>query len=137
MDQQADEAGLVTQALAGDQSAFARLVERYTGTLYNQAYRMLGNSQDAEDAVQEIFLKAYTRLDSFDPSRRFVAWLLTIGSNHCIDRLRRRRNHGSRSTTWLSGCPARIAALNTEPWPVSSARWCSAPCSSYQRIIGW
>lgn len=91
MDQQADEAGLVTQALAGDQSAFARLVERYTGTLYNQAYRMLGNSQDAEDAVQEIFLKAYTRLDSFDPSRRFVAWLLTIGSNHCIDRLRRRR----------------------------------------------
>ncbi len=91
MDQQADESGWVAQTLAGDQSAFARLIERYTGLVYNQAYRMLHNAQDAEDAVQEIFVKAYTRLASFDPSRRFVTWLLTIASNHCIDRLRRRR----------------------------------------------
>ncbi len=96
MDQQADEARWVTQALAGDQSAFTRLVERYTGVVYNQAYRMLHDAQEAEDAVQEIFLKAYTRLDTFDASRRFVNWLLTISSNHCIDRLRRRRH------TWVT-----------------------------------
>ncbi|NTV65060.1 MAG: sigma-70 family RNA polymerase sigma factor, partial [Oscillochloris sp.] len=64
---------------------------RYTGAVYNQAYRMLNNAQEAEDAVQEVFLRAYRRLDSYDPSRRFVTWLLTIGSNYCIDRLRRRR----------------------------------------------
>lgn len=91
MEQPADEARWVTQTLAGDQSAFTRLVERYTGVVYNQAYRMLNDAHEAEDAVQEIFLKAYLRLDTFDPSRRFVSWLLTISSNHCIDRLRRRR----------------------------------------------
>lgn len=91
MEQQADEARWVAQTLAGDQRAFSHLVERYAGAVYNQAYRMLGNAQDAEDAVQEIFLRAYTRLESFDSSRRFVTWLLSIGANYCIDRLRRRR----------------------------------------------
>ncbi len=91
MEQQADEARWVAQALAGDQRAFAYLVERYAGVVYNHAYRMLGNAQDAEDAAQEIFLRAYTRLETFDPVRRFITWLLAIASNYCIDRLRRRR----------------------------------------------
>jgi RNA polymerase sigma-70 factor (ECF subfamily) len=52
---------------------------------------MLGNAQESEDAVQEVFLRAYRRMDSYDPGRRFVTWLLTISSNYCIDRLRRRR----------------------------------------------
>jgi RNA polymerase sigma-70 factor (ECF subfamily) len=91
MDQQADEVRWVEQARTGDQRAFGCLVERYAGAVYNQAYRMLNNAQDAEDAVQEIFLRAYTRLESFDTSRRFITWLLAIGSNYCIDRLRRRR----------------------------------------------
>jgi RNA polymerase sigma-70 factor (ECF subfamily) len=91
MDLLAEEAQLARRAQAGDQTAFADLVARYTGAVYNQAYRMLGNAQEAEDAVQEVFLRAYRRLDSYDPGRRFVTWLLTIGSNFCIDRLRRRR----------------------------------------------
>jgi RNA polymerase sigma-70 factor (ECF subfamily) len=85
------EAQWVSAALGGDQSAFARLVERYTGAVFNLCYRMLGQRQDAEDATQEIFLRAYARLDAFDRSRRFSTWLLSIGSNYCIDRLRRRR----------------------------------------------
>jgi RNA polymerase sigma-70 factor (ECF subfamily) len=91
MQQQADEIGWIERALQGDQAAFGQLMHRYTGAVYNLAYRMLGNAQDAEDAVQEIFLRAYTRLTSFDRSRRFSTWLLSIGSNYCIDRLRRRR----------------------------------------------
>jgi len=91
MDQQAEEARLALAARAGDQAAFATLVERYSGAVYNQAYRMLGDAGEAEDAVQEVFLRAFRRLDSFDLERRFVTWLLTIGSNYCIDRLRRRR----------------------------------------------
>jgi RNA polymerase sigma-70 factor (ECF subfamily) len=66
-------------------------MHRYAGAVYNLAYRMLGDAQDAEDASQEIFLRAYTRLTSFDRTRRFSTWLLSIASNYCIDRLRRRR----------------------------------------------
>ncbi|EFO80619.1 sigma-70 family RNA polymerase sigma factor [Oscillochloris trichoides DG-6] len=91
MDLLAEEALITRRARSGDQAAFADLVNRYTGAVYNQAYRMLGNAQEAEDAVQEVFLRAYRRLDTYDSSRRFVTWLLTIGSNYCIDRLRRRR----------------------------------------------
>lgn len=91
MDLLAEEAHIARRAQSGDQLAFADLVSRYTGAVYNQAYRMLNNAQEAEDAVQEVFLRAYRRLDSYDPGRRFVTWLLTIGSNYCIDRLRRRR----------------------------------------------
>jgi RNA polymerase sigma-70 factor, ECF subfamily len=96
MDQQAEEIGWVEQSLRGDRAAFGQLMHRYTGAVYNLAYRMLGNVEDAEDAVQEIFLRAYTRLASFDRERRFSTWLLSIGSNYCIDRLRRRRY------TWLT-----------------------------------
>lgn len=91
MEQQAEEALWVARTLAGDRAAFNGLVERYAGAVYNHAYRMLNNRQDAEDAVQEIFLRAYTRLESFDQTRRFITWLLTIAANYCIDRLRRQR----------------------------------------------
>jgi RNA polymerase sigma-70 factor (ECF subfamily) len=91
MDQQVEEIGWVDQALRGDRAAFGQLMHRYAGAVYNLAYRMLGSAEDAEDASQEIFLRAYTRLESFDRQRRFSTWLLSIGSNHCIDRLRRRR----------------------------------------------
>lgn len=91
MDQQAEEAAWIKQALQGDQAAFGRLMHRYAGAVYNLAYRMLGNAHDAEDASQEIFLRAYTRLESYDQTRRFSTWLLSVASNYCIDRLRRRR----------------------------------------------
>jgi RNA polymerase sigma-70 factor (ECF subfamily) len=91
MEQQAEEIGWIEQTLRGEQVAFGQLMHRYAGAVYNLAYRMLGDAQDAEDASQEIFLRAYTRLTSFDPTRRFSTWLLSIASNYCIDRLRRRR----------------------------------------------
>lgn len=91
MDQMAEEAALTRRAQSGDQAAFATLVQRYSGAVFNQAYRMLNDVHEAEDAVQEVFLRAFRRIDSFDPERRFVTWLLSIGSNYCIDRLRRRR----------------------------------------------
>lgn len=91
IEQQSDEQVWIEQALDGNQTAFGQLMHQYAGAVYNLAYRMLGNAQDAEDAAQEIFLRAYTRLESFDQTRRFSTWLLSIGSNYCIDRLRRRR----------------------------------------------
>jgi RNA polymerase sigma-70 factor (ECF subfamily) len=91
MEQQAEEIGWIERTLRGEQASFGQLMHRYAGAVYNLAYRMLGDAQDAEDASQEIFLRAYTRLTSFDPTRRFSTWLLSIASNYCIDRLRRRR----------------------------------------------
>ncbi len=81
----------VLQARRGDPEAFAKIVEAYQVPVYNLAYRMLGNSAEAEDASQETFIRAYTRLETYDPTRKFSSWVLSIASHHCIDRLRRRR----------------------------------------------
>jgi RNA polymerase sigma-70 factor (ECF subfamily) len=77
------------QALKGDTAAFGQLVRAYERPVYNLTYRMLGNSADAEDAAQETFLRAYNKLATFQPDRKFVNWLLSIASHYCIDRLRR------------------------------------------------
>ena len=115
MDQQVEEIGWVDQALRGDRAAFGQLMHRYAGAVYNLAYRMLGNAEDAEDASQEIFLRAYTRLESFDRQRRFSTWLLSIGSNYCIDRLRRRR------FSWLTLDDAVFALPSQERGPERTA----------------
>lgn len=78
-------------AQKGDQQAFAYIVQSYQRPVYNLCYRMLGNQQEAEDATQETFIRAYTNLDRFNPDRKFLNWVLTIASNHCVDRLRKRR----------------------------------------------
>jgi RNA polymerase sigma-70 factor (ECF subfamily) len=81
----------VEAALQGDQDAFAELVYTYQDAVYNLCYRMLYDRSEAEDAAQEAFLRAYLNLSRYDPARSFKTWLLTIASNYCIDRLRRRR----------------------------------------------
>ncbi len=90
------ELELVASVLAGDQEAFGELVELYQRPVYNLTYRMLGEAGEAEDAAQEAFLRAYQHLDRYDNTRPFKTWLLSIASNYCIDRLRKRR------LTWLS-----------------------------------
>lgn len=79
------------QARRGDKFAFGQLIEAYQGPVYNLAYRMLGNAGEAEEAAQEAFIRAYTRLDSYDPTHKFSTWLLSITSNFCIDQIRKRR----------------------------------------------
>ncbi|MFN2115384.1 MAG: RNA polymerase sigma factor [Anaerolineae bacterium] len=87
------ETALVDSARAGDRDAFEQLVEAYSKPVYNLAFRMLGNGRDAEDASQEAFLRAYRALGSYDRSRPFSTWLLSITAHHCIDRLRRRKGN--------------------------------------------
>ncbi len=83
----------VRAAIAGDQDAFAELVYTFQDAVYNLCYRMLSDHVEAEDAAQEAFLRAYLNLKRYDPGRSFKTWLLSIASNHSIDRLRRRRMH--------------------------------------------
>lgn len=91
MEPQTEELRWIEAALRGDHEAFGRLVDTYKTPVYNLAYRMLRNGSDAEDAAQEIFLRAYRKLATYDRERKFVTWLLSIASNYCIDVLRRRR----------------------------------------------
>lgn len=86
-----DELVLIRRTRAGDQQAFASLVGMYQTQVYNLCCRMLGNAADAEEAAQETFLRAFSRLKTYDEERKFSSWLLSIGSHYCIDRLRRRR----------------------------------------------
>ena len=85
------EAALIERAKLGDQDAFRQLVERYQGAVHNLAYRMLGSTDEAEDAAQEIFVRIYRQLGRYDPERKFSTWTLAIATNYCIDQLRRRR----------------------------------------------
>ena len=85
------ERAWAVRAQLGDEQAFASLVDAYKGPVYNLAYRMLGGAGAAEDATQETFLRAYKRIKTYDSSRKFSSWILSIASHHCIDRLRRKR----------------------------------------------
>jgi len=87
----AEEALWVEQARRGDKKAFSQLVQAYQRPVYSITYRMLGNPEEAEDAAQEAFLRAYSNLSKYDPKRKFSTWLFSIANHHCIDRLRKRR----------------------------------------------
>ena len=91
MDESGSERELILHAKEGNLEAFTNLVELYQVPVYNLCYRMLGNLEQAEDAAQETFLKAYKGLRRYDPDRRFSTWLLSIASHQCIDWLRRKR----------------------------------------------
>jgi RNA polymerase sigma-70 factor, ECF subfamily len=87
----ANEPEWLVQAQQGDSLAFSNLVEAYQRPVFNLCYRMLGNAEDAEDAAQETFLRAYQSIRRYDRSRPFSTWLLSIGAHYCIDQMRRRR----------------------------------------------
>jgi RNA polymerase sigma-70 factor (ECF subfamily) len=84
-----DDQLLVAASRAGDKAAFANLVRRYFRPVYNAAYRVLGNEDDAADAAQSVFLKVHEKLDDYDPRFRFFSWLYRIAMNESIDMLRR------------------------------------------------
>lgn len=85
------EADWLQKALAGDEIAFASIVEAYQRPVYNLCYRMLGDTGDAEDAAQETFWRAYQNLKRYDQKRPFPTWLLSIAAHYCIDQQRKRR----------------------------------------------
>ncbi len=75
----------------GEEAAFAEILGRYRGAIYNLCYRMTRNAEDARDLGQEVFIKVFSLLDRFDESYAFSSWLFRIATNHCIDHLRRNR----------------------------------------------
>ncbi len=84
------DAILVLECRKGNRKAFAILVRRYERPIYNAAFRMLNNLDDAKDVTQTVFLKAYENLDSYDPQFRFFSWIYRIAHNESVNLLTRR-----------------------------------------------
>ena len=114
----------VEAAAVADESAFAELTQRHRRELHVHCYRMLASFDEAEDAVQETFLRAWRGRDGFDGSTMFRAWLYRIATNVCLDQLRSRSRHLTHMRTfaevpWLQPYPDQlldeIAPTEDEP----------------------
>src|SRR6266851_300723 len=87
-----DEAAVLAQARIGDPSAFNELLRRYEGKIFRLALRITQNREDAEDVLQETFLKSYEHLDQFQGNSRFYTWLVRIAVNQALMKLRKRKS---------------------------------------------
>ena len=86
-----DEAALLRRCKEGDKAAYGTIVKRYAGQAVGAAYLLLGNYEDAREASQDAFVRAWRNIGSFDTTRPFYPWYSTLLRNLCIDRLRRRK----------------------------------------------
>ena len=121
----------VAGAFAGGESAFAALTERYRRELHVHCYRMLASFDEAEDAVQETFLRAWRARESFDGSAMVRAWLYKIATNVCLDAIRRSARRLTslqtmREVSWITPYPDRlldeVAPSEEEPEAVAVTR---------------
>ena len=87
----ADEAGLISQARTGNARAFSSLLERYERKIFRLAQHITQNREDAEDVLQETFLKAYEHLDQFQGNSKFYTWIVRIAVNQALMKLRKRK----------------------------------------------
>jgi RNA polymerase sigma-70 factor (ECF subfamily) len=87
-----DEADLVAKAKAGDADAFTDLIKQYERRVFRMAKQITQNDEDAEDVLQETFLKAYSHLDGFQGNSKFYTWLVRIAVNEALMKLRKRRS---------------------------------------------
>src|SRR3984893_7112110 len=92
----AADAIAIERTLAGDRDAFRILVERHSATIFRLAYRLTGNHHDAEEIVQEAFLRAYQKLEQFASQANFATWVYRIAANYTIDRMRQRKQEDAR-----------------------------------------
>ena len=85
------DAALLEDCKRGDRQALGSLVRRYERPVYNAAFRMLGNPDEAADVTQTVFLKVFGHLDRFDPKYKFFSWIYRIAVNESINQLNRRK----------------------------------------------
>jgi RNA polymerase sigma-70 factor (ECF subfamily) len=112
LDPQQVDADLHAQLAAGDSDALTALYRRYASLVFSLALRMLGNRQQAEEIVQDVFLKLWRQPQSYDASRgRFVSWLLGVTHNRAIDELRSRRRQQAHQITEADQGDASSASL--------------------------
>jgi RNA polymerase sigma-70 factor (ECF subfamily) len=110
---------LIDEILRGDEFAFAELLGRYRTSVWRTVRRRLGNYSESEDAMQEIFLRAYTSLHRFDANRPFEHWIMRIATNYCIDVLRQRRLR----PPWLCSEYEDSSAACVNDYPQEPSPW--------------
>jgi RNA polymerase sigma-70 factor (ECF subfamily) len=104
-----NEAALVAEAQAGNSNAFAALMGQYESHVYRLALNITQNAQDAEDTLQDAFLKAYTHLGEFRGDSRFSTWLVRIATNEALTRIRQRRPEGQVSSAQSAGAEEDVS----------------------------
>jgi RNA polymerase sigma-70 factor, ECF subfamily len=118
----------VERTLAGDRDAYRVLVDRYSLYIYRLAFRMTGNSHDAEEVVQEAFLRAYQKLSQFAGNSNFGTWVYRIAANYAIDRIRQRKVEEARQAA-----PSKPTEDGLEVDPVTQVK---DPSASPERLAG-
>ena len=102
----AGDMALVARCRAGDLGAFEELYRAHAGKLFSLTFRMMGNTADAEDMLQEIFLSAHRKLDGFRGDSALGTWLYRLATNHCLDHLRSRAAKTSQLTDAIDDEPS-------------------------------
>lgn len=87
----ASDIDIINRCIEGDVDIFEELVNRYKKLVFNTAYRMMGNREEAEDVTQEAFIRIYNSLSRYNPQYKFSTWALKITTNLCLDNLRKRK----------------------------------------------
>ena len=108
-----EEANLVAKCQEGDLDAFETIYRRHSPSVYNLAYRMVGNRAEAEDLLQEIFLQAYNKLSSFEGRAAFGTWLYRLAVNRCLDHLRSAASQRQSLTKSFEESPEPLAVHET------------------------
>ena len=128
------DAASIRRCLDGEPAAFAGIVERYQRLLFTVALRMLGDQDEAADATQTAFVKAYRRLDTFDPAQRFFSWMYRILVNECLNVRRDRRPHDPLTPELVvGGSPADLLELKERRHRVQAAILALPP--DYREVI--
>jgi len=114
-----DESALIAAARQGDLDSFNHLVLAYQELIFNQAYRVMGESNAADDATQDAFIAAFRKLNTYRGGS-FRAWLLRIVTNICYDELRRRKRHPTTQLEPLDDAGEEIESPNWIADPIES-----------------
>jgi len=105
------DAALVRACRAGDRRAFEELVARYERPVFNAAYRILHDRDDAKDVTQTVFMKAYEHLDRFDTNQRFFSWIYRIALNEALDVVGGRKGHAPMAEDLVADRPGPEAEV--------------------------
>jgi len=109
---------LIQRCLQGDQTAWDALVRMYWRKVFNVAYKFVGKHDEAEDLAQEIFLKIFKSLDTFDRRANFQTWLVSVSRNLCIDHYRSVRKE--RATIDRAVDASELAPASSDPGPMAA-----------------
>jgi len=120
MDQ--DSRDILLRSQKGDKEAFGQLVSRHQSYAFGLALRLLHDEQDAEDVVQDAFVRVWTHIGDFNPENKFTTWLYTIVSNLCLDRLRRKKRWNKLSSRAEDSLDREAVPGNPQPEEIHANR---------------